>query len=452
MVAGPAAAASAGGLRPARPAVSLVHLQGHRQAPACPLRAPGLRAAGRRPGRCPGLSRRGRRYRSDPTTGGPGCHDSLRCPCCPSSRIGSCRRAVLDVARARCRRRGRAGPAGHRRVAARRARAGAARPAGGRLRHRLGRRDAARRLHPQLPRPPDRAGAHRVRATPRLPGARPARRLPRVEPLSVPDGYGLVQEASTAPARPSSPSSRRSRARSRRPSASTRAMSTRTRASSPGRSCRSSTAELRAAVAAGAHLVQIDEPAFWILPGGLPEMVDIFNACVEGVEATTSLHLCFGNFRGRPATSYRSLRRLRAVLQRPCATTRSASSSPTVRCGRPSCGRSTAPTRSWSPASSTSRAATSRPPRSSLDRIRTLLRSVPPTSSGSPPTAASARRRAAGRREDARAGGGCPGAARGAGRLTEAALRRRAPRPPPWRWRPTPTAAAAGSGRWRCPS
>jgi 5-methyltetrahydropteroyltriglutamate--homocysteine methyltransferase len=64
--------------------------------------------------------------------------------------------------------------------------------------------------------------------------------------------------------------------------------------------------ELRSAVAAGAHLIQLDEPAFWIMPGGLPEMVEIANACIEGVEAMTSLHLCFGNFRGRPATSHRS--------------------------------------------------------------------------------------------------------------------------------------------------
>ena len=64
--------------------------------------------------------------------------------------------------------------------------------------------------------------------------------------------------------------------------------------------------ELKAAAAAGAHLIQIDEPAFWIMPGGLPEMVDIANACIEGVEAMTSLHLCFGNFRGRPATAYRT--------------------------------------------------------------------------------------------------------------------------------------------------
>ncbi len=65
-------------------------------------------------------------------------------------------------------------------------------------------------------------------------------------------------------------------------------------------------AELKAAVTAGATLIQLDEPAFWIMPGGLPEMVDITNACLEGVAAMTSLHLCFGNFRGRPATSYRS--------------------------------------------------------------------------------------------------------------------------------------------------
>ena len=64
--------------------------------------------------------------------------------------------------------------------------------------------------------------------------------------------------------------------------------------------------DLKAAVAKGAHLVQIDEPAFWIMPGGLPEMVEIANACIDGVEAMTSLHLCFGNFRGRPATAYRS--------------------------------------------------------------------------------------------------------------------------------------------------
>ena len=41
--------------------------------------------------------------------------------------------------------------------------------------------------------------------------------------------------------------------------------------------------ELKSAVDAGAHFIQLDEPAFWILPGGLPEMVEIANACIEGV-------------------------------------------------------------------------------------------------------------------------------------------------------------------------
>lgn len=65
-------------------------------------------------------------------------------------------------------------------------------------------------------------------------------------------------------------------------------------------------ADVRAAVDMGAQYIQIDEPAFWIMPGGLSEMVQIFNACVENVGVTVGLHLCFGNFRGRPAISERS--------------------------------------------------------------------------------------------------------------------------------------------------
>lgn len=65
-------------------------------------------------------------------------------------------------------------------------------------------------------------------------------------------------------------------------------------------------AELKQAVSAGAQHIQFDEPAFWTMPGGYPEMVELFNACVSGVNATIEIHLCFGNFRGRPATSDRS--------------------------------------------------------------------------------------------------------------------------------------------------
>lgn len=64
--------------------------------------------------------------------------------------------------------------------------------------------------------------------------------------------------------------------------------------------------ELKDVVAAGCTHVQFDEPAYWIADGGPEEMVEIFNACVAGVEATIGFHLCFGNFRGRPATSHRS--------------------------------------------------------------------------------------------------------------------------------------------------
>jgi 5-methyltetrahydropteroyltriglutamate--homocysteine methyltransferase len=67
-------------------------------------------------------------------------------------------------------------------------------------------------------------------------------------------------------------------------------------------------AELKRAAAAGAPYLQFDEPAFWTMPGGYAEMVEIFNACVEGVDTTIGIHLCFGNFRGRAATSDRRYR------------------------------------------------------------------------------------------------------------------------------------------------
>ena len=66
-------------------------------------------------------------------------------------------------------------------------------------------------------------------------------------------------------------------------------------------------AELKRASAAGAPYVQFDEPAFWTMPGGHAEMVEIFNACVERVDATIGIHLCFGNLRRRPATSDRRM-------------------------------------------------------------------------------------------------------------------------------------------------
>lgn len=127
-----------------------------------------------------------------------------------------------------------------------------------------------------------------------------------VAPLTVPDGYGLVPEVEYLKTRTAKPFI-------------TALQSPVTQAFriDPGTVYRDKgevawalvpfvNAELRATVAAGARHVQFDEPAFWTLPGGYPELVDLFNACVEGVRATVEIHLCFGNFRGRPATSERS--------------------------------------------------------------------------------------------------------------------------------------------------
>jgi len=67
--------------------------------------------------------------------------------------------------------------------------------------------------------------------------------------------------------------------------------------------------ELRALAAAGADFIQIDEPSYAVHPDAPGEFVKLFNATVEGVKAKIGLHLCFGNFVGRPVAkrSYRPL-------------------------------------------------------------------------------------------------------------------------------------------------
>jgi 5-methyltetrahydropteroyltriglutamate--homocysteine methyltransferase len=127
-----------------------------------------------------------------------------------------------------------------------------------------------------------------------------------VEPLSVPDGYGLVPEVLFLKERAGKPFT-----------TPLQGPVTQAFRIDPGRVYKDKgevawalvpfiRAELKVAVKAGARFVQIDEPAFWIMPGGLDEMVEIFNACVKGVEAMVEVHLCFGNFRGRPAVAHRS--------------------------------------------------------------------------------------------------------------------------------------------------
>jgi 5-methyltetrahydropteroyltriglutamate--homocysteine methyltransferase len=64
--------------------------------------------------------------------------------------------------------------------------------------------------------------------------------------------------------------------------------------------------ELKDVVAAGATHIQVDEPS--AIDDFVPfdEFVDMFNAMVDGVHATIGLHICFGNFLGRPAVAHRT--------------------------------------------------------------------------------------------------------------------------------------------------
>ena len=58
-------------------------------------------------------------------------------------------------------------------------------------------------------------------------------------------------------------------------------------------------AELKALVEAGAEYIQLDEPSYSIL-GSAEAAVELFNRCVDGVNARIGLHVCFGNLASRP--------------------------------------------------------------------------------------------------------------------------------------------------------
>jgi 5-methyltetrahydropteroyltriglutamate--homocysteine methyltransferase len=60
-------------------------------------------------------------------------------------------------------------------------------------------------------------------------------------------------------------------------------------------------AELKRLAAAGAPLLQIDEPYLGGFPEDLDWVVDVLNAMVEGVEAQIALHVCYGNRYGKPS-------------------------------------------------------------------------------------------------------------------------------------------------------
>jgi 5-methyltetrahydropteroyltriglutamate--homocysteine methyltransferase len=74
-------------------------------------------------------------------------------------------------------------------------------------------------------------------------------------------------------------------------------------------------AEMKALVAEGVTFLQLDEPSFACRPDQPEEFLDIIARTVEGVTAFVSMHLCFGNFRGR-AVGHRSYRPLFPHLAR----------------------------------------------------------------------------------------------------------------------------------------
>jgi 5-methyltetrahydropteroyltriglutamate--homocysteine methyltransferase len=67
--------------------------------------------------------------------------------------------------------------------------------------------------------------------------------------------------------------------------------------------------EMRSLAAAGATFIQLDEPSFACHPDRPERFLDLVARTTAGVEAFLSMHMCFGNYRGR-AVGHRSYRPL----------------------------------------------------------------------------------------------------------------------------------------------
>jgi 5-methyltetrahydropteroyltriglutamate--homocysteine methyltransferase len=63
--------------------------------------------------------------------------------------------------------------------------------------------------------------------------------------------------------------------------------------------------EMQQLVEAGIDFIQLDEPSFACHPNKPDEFLDVIARTVEGVNAKISMHMCFGNYRGR-AVGWRS--------------------------------------------------------------------------------------------------------------------------------------------------
>lgn len=67
--------------------------------------------------------------------------------------------------------------------------------------------------------------------------------------------------------------------------------------------------EMKELVKAGAEFIQLDEPSFACHPTEPEPFLDVVARTVDGVQAKISMHICFGNYRGRPVgwRSYKPL-------------------------------------------------------------------------------------------------------------------------------------------------
>jgi 5-methyltetrahydropteroyltriglutamate--homocysteine methyltransferase len=73
--------------------------------------------------------------------------------------------------------------------------------------------------------------------------------------------------------------------------------------------------EMKELVKVGADFIQLDEPSFACHPDQPERFLDVIARTVEGVRAKVSMHMCFGNYRGR-AVGWRSYRPLFPHLAR----------------------------------------------------------------------------------------------------------------------------------------
>lgn len=120
------------------------------------------------------------------------------------------------------------------------------------------------------------------------------------EKITVPDGLGIVEEFSYARTRTTSP------IKATCPGPLTISMHIRPADAYSDRMemawefAHVIKAELKALADAGAGFIQIDEPSFAIIPGAVKDWVELYNACIDGVDAKHALHICFGNLGSRP--------------------------------------------------------------------------------------------------------------------------------------------------------